>query len=67
MSRKYPVLGSSILQIPYSITGDIDPIPLLTGLPGYLVNLTAEPILEGAVIESAVGTMDGELHEILAF
>lgn len=44
--------------------GSIDPAKLPKTLPGYLINLTAEFTLNGAIVKAgAAGTMGGELYE----
>lgn len=54
------------LPAPDPITGDIDETVLPDKLPGYLINLDAELILDGNLIDSGYsGNMGSELYETL--
>lgn len=60
-------LIKSYLPEPDPVSGQIDPSQIAKSLPGYLINLTAEFTLDGALIDSAdVGPMGSELYETLS-
>lgn len=47
-------------------TGEVDPSSMPSTLPGYLLNLTAELMLDGETIDEEVaGTLGGELYETM--